>query len=153
MDRQSTSGSGRTLAVIGGILALLLVVATVLALIGEPAAFEAGTPEAVVQEFVVAILDDDDATALTLLSPDLQNRCEDQFFDSGYRRTGSGSIVLVDSDVTGDRAAITLEFDAATRDPFDTYVYTYTERFDLIRADGEWRIDRVPWPFYFCEEN
>ncbi len=134
-------------------LAGLLVLVTVIILVREPASFEPGTPEATVQDYVGAILDDDQETAWALLTPRLQTRCDVDEIDTRYRRGDRGRIVLVESRQRDDTATVELEFNAAYGDdPFYVYESSYSESFRLRRVEGEWRISDIPWPFYWCSE-
>lgn len=151
MDRKQMTQSNRLLMWMGAGIAALVVVAAVIVIVSKPASFEAGTPEAVVQEYIEAILDDDPDTAWALLTPRLQARCEIEDIEPRYSRAERSRIILVDSRVRDETATVELEFNAAYGDgPFDIYESSYNQRFDLRNVDEAWRISDVPWPFYWC---
>ena len=146
--------SNRLLVWMGiGLVALVAVAAIVVAL-RSPASFEPGTPEAVVQEYVNAVLDEDSEAAFALLTPNAQRRCQLEDLEDRYVRGEQSRIVLVDSEITEDTATVELEFNAASGDsPFDIYQYSFEQRFKLRDVEGEWRIASSQWPFYRCTEG
>lgn len=151
MERSATARSNRVLLVIGGVLVVFVVVAGTLTLLRGPAMFEPGTPEAVVQEYIEAILDDDVDAAWDLLGPDMQRRCEPEDLEPRYSRSNRGGIVLIDVSQREDTATVELEFNVSYGDePFDLYESSYRQRFGLRKVDEAWRISDVPWPFDWC---
>lgn len=150
--RQMTS-SNRLLLWMGAGLAALIIVAAVIVIVREPARFDPGTPEAAVQDYIDAVLDDDADAAWALLAPGIQQRCGAEDLEARYRRDGSGRIILRDTTNRGESATVEIEFNAVYLDgPFDVYESSYSERFNLRLVDGEWRISNVPWPYYWCSE-
>jgi len=138
----------------GLVLVGLLVVAGIVVAFREPAQFEPGTPEAVTQDYLLAVLDEDPAAAHALLTAELQQRCDVRDLDDRYDRSDGKRITLTESRVDGDSAVIDLEFTATySGDALDFDQYSYEERFRLDRIDGEWRISDPPWPYYWCPEE
>ena len=135
-------------AVVGGAVVLSVIVAV--ATSGRSSSeFPADSPEAAVQAYLEAILDRD-ATALDWLADDTS--CETA--DLGLAPVpDSARVVLVESDVDGDRATVEVEVsEASSGSPFDTYEFVHVEVFTLEQDDGgEWRITGAPWPLYVCE--
>lgn len=153
MNKQ-TSSSNRLLMWMGaGLLALVVLAAAAVAL-RSPADFETGSPEAVVQEYVNAVLDEDADAAFALLTPAAQRRCNVDDLEDRYIRGERSRIVLIDSEIDGASATVELEFNAASGDsPFDIYEYSFEQRFELRNIEGEWRIADSQWPFYRCTEG
>ena len=149
-----TSQSNRLLVWMGAGLLALLAVAAIAVALRSPANFEPGSPEAVVQEYVNAVLDEDSEAAFALLTPSAQRRCKLEDLEDRYIRGEQSRIVLVDSEITGDTATVELEFTAASGDsPFDIYEYSFEQRFKLRDVDGAWRLSAAQWPFYRCTEG
>lgn len=152
MTTTGTPSSTRILVWIGAGIVALLVLVWVTVAIRNPAEFEPGSPEAIVQIYVQSVLDGDSDTAWALLTPALQRRCDVDDLEDRYRGR-SGNVVLVDTDVQDDTARVELEFTASYGDdPFDVSDYSYGERFQLRLIDDEWRISAAPWPLYRCSE-
>lgn len=130
-----------------GIIVLLVAVSITVA-ISQPAEFEPGSPEAVVQSYIQAVLDGDGEAAWNLLTPDLQRRCSPADLDDHYGRGGSRTVVLIETDIDGDIARVDLEFTTSYGDdPFDVSEYTNREQARLRLVDNEWRISMAPWPY------
>ncbi|NND03380.1 MAG: hypothetical protein HKN91_11390 [Acidimicrobiia bacterium] len=153
MNRKTTQ-SNRLLVWMGvGLVALVALAAAVVAL-RSPATFEPGSPEAVVQEYVNAILDEDLNAALALLTPAARASCDIEDLEDHYIRGEQSRIVLIDSEIDGSDATVELEFNAATGDnPFDLYEYSFEQKFKLRQIDGAWRLSATEWPFYRCTEG
>lgn len=153
MERTQMSKSNQLLAAMAiGIIALIAVAAVFVA-IQDPAEFDPGTPEGVVQSYLVAVLDDDAEAAHALLTPELQARCDIEDLDDRYYHEEDRRITLVESDINADRATIEVKFTATYNEgPFGYSESSYEETFRLTRNDGSWQISRAPWPYYRCPE-
>ncbi len=153
MNKQMAQ-SNRLLLWMGVGLTALVVVAAIAVALRSPAMFEPGSPEAVVQEYVNAVLDEDADSAFALLTPAAQRRCDVEDLEDRYIRGEQSRIVLVESKVDGDDATVDLEFNAVSGErPFDMYEYSFEQRFKLRNIDGTWRIATAQWPFYRCTEG
>ena len=153
MSEQMTQSS-RLLVWMGAGLAVLVIVAAIVVAFRSPAHFEPGTPEAVVQEYIEAVLDEDAAAARELLTQAMQSRCQLSDLERRYIRAEQSRILLVDSSIEDNEARVELEFTAAYGDdPFDIYESSFKEKFKLRDVDGEWRIASAPWPYYRCAED
>ena len=154
MSEKTPIKSSRVLVLIGLALVGLLVVAGIVVAFGEPTRFDSGTPEAATQDYLLAVLAEDFDAAHGMLTPELQKRCDVRDLDDRYYRSDGDRITLEESRITGETAVVELEFTATySGDAFDFDVYSYIERFDLERVDGDWRIAEPPWPFYWCAEE
>lgn len=141
----------RSLWVIGGGIALLVVVAVIaVVLLGsrEAPAFSADTPEGVVQRHLAAVDDEDYETAWGYLSADVRSDLSVEEYRRAAREYGSYGVgsrrVLFDrSEVDGDRARVWLTveeyYDGGPFGGGDTY--RSTREIVLVREDGGWRID------------
>ena len=141
------SRAGTVLAIVVGILVLLAVVAGVYSTTRDGAELPAGSPEAVVQDYVSLVHEEDHEAALALLEPG--TRCTVVDLESSYADPGA-RVVLRDTEVDGDRATVLLAFVRGSDGPFQSE-WTSEETFRLTRTDaGAWAISDVPWPMYEC---
>ncbi len=114
--------------------------------------YPAGTPEAVAQTYVQALLDGDLATAHATLEPQLQTRCRPYDFETPLHN-GSYRVVFEESDVAQDAVTITVHLTSTGYpDPVLPLpsVEEFTSRLVLARFDGEWRIVDADWPLEVC---
>ena len=147
------SKSNRLLAAMAIGLVALVAVAAVFVAIRDPAEFDPDSPEAVVQAYLVAVLDDDAEAAHALLTPELQGRCAIDELQDRYYHDEDGRITLVDSTIEGDTARVEVKFTASYDEgPFGYSESSYEEKFRLARDDGRWQISSAPWPYYRCPE-
>jgi hypothetical protein len=154
MSQDTPIKSNRILVLMGLALVGLLVVAAIVIAFREPAQFEPGSPEAVTQQYLEAVLAEDGAAVHDLLTPELQQRCDVRDLDGRYYRADGERITLEESRIDGTAAVVELEFTATySNDAFSFDRYSYVERFDLELIAGEWRISDPPWPFYWCPEE
>ncbi len=143
--------SRRQLAWIGGGLAAVVVLTLVVLAVRSPAEFEPGSPEAVVQDYLQAVLAGDERTAATFFAED--SNCTRDDFDH-RDRTSNVRITLIDSEVFADDEAtveVRIRFDEGALDTLSSY--DLDETFFLVREAGDWRITNSPWPLFFCEEE
>lgn len=137
---------------IGAAIVAVVALVWVTVAVREPAVFEPGSPEAVVQSYVQSVLDGDSTEAWALLTPALQQTCDADDLDDVYRGRNR-AIVLVDTEVKDDSARVLIEFAAAfDGDPFAVSGSSFGKRFRLRLIDDAWRISAAPWPSYFCSE-
>lgn len=130
----------------GVVLLGLLVVAAVVGSDRNTADYEPGTPEAAVQAYFQALIDNRPADAYEFYSPELADSCDRSYFDPYSPRV---TRVVLD-EVTADTSEasvvvrITQTWDSG---PLMTDEDTFTETLSLINEDGRWRFDQVPWPY------
>ncbi|WP_438853586.1 nuclear transport factor 2 family protein [Agromyces sp. M3QZ16-3] len=139
----------RTLVVVLAVLGLLVVVALIAVFSrGEPAQLEESTPEGVVQRYSAAVIDGDEAAAMEYLTPEVADGCVRLPFGD---RAGT-RVTLVDTTERDDSAdvdvLIVTTFDSG---PFGSSEYEEPGVFDLVRVDGDWRIEVAPWPLAICD--
>lgn len=138
----------RALWAIVSVIAALVIVALVVVLTrGGPELLDADTPEGVVQRYSAAVIAGDERGAAEYLSPDVADECDT--FDS--ETTDNLRVTLVSTtqrDDTADvRVLITTIYENG---PFGIDEQEFQDDFDLVRIDGEWLIEGVPWPLNIC---
>lgn len=143
-----SSRAGLVLAVVVGVLVLLAVVAGVVSATRDGAELPPGSPEAVVQDYVARVYDDDPDGAAELLDP--ADGCTADHLAEAYA-DDAARVVLRDVRVDGARATVRLDFVHGTDGPFDSE-WTREETFRLSRTDdgAPWRITGEPWPMHGC---
>lgn len=136
-----------------GIVVLGLLVAA--ALIGSRRSvtnYDDGTPEATVQAYFDALIDDRPADAYDLFSERVSDECRDPVMDIYARppsRVALDRVTVEDSGkVEGAEATVVVRITQVWgNDPFSGGEDTFTERLDLVVENGAWVFDRVPWPY------
>jgi hypothetical protein len=135
------------------ILALIIVLvaaaaALVLAITSnqQSAKFEPGSPEAVVQSFLVAMFDGDTDQAIQFLAA--SSPCNVNHLDRAWVQRNA-NIDLVRVDISGNTARVEVNVEFGNSDLFNsTYVESHNYR--LEKADENWLITGIPWPVYDC---
>jgi hypothetical protein len=135
------------------ILALIIVlVATAAALVlaitsnQQSTKFEPGSPEAVVQSFLVAMFDGDTDEAVKFLAA--SSPCNVNHLDRAWVQRNA-NIDLARVDVSGDTARVEVNVEFGSSDLFNsTYVESHNYR--LEKTDENWLITGIPWPVYDC---
>lgn len=142
------SRAGTVLAIAVGVLVLLAVVAGVFSATRDSPDLPAGSPEAIVQDYVAHVYDRDFDAALELLEP--ATSCTFEDLSTSYAEPGA-RVVLRDTRVDGDRATVQLDFVRGSDGPFQSE-WTSEETFVLTRSDqaGQWAIADSPWPMFVC---
>ncbi|MDA8439549.1 MAG: hypothetical protein M0Z51_11945 [Propionibacterium sp.] len=130
-----------------GLVAVLVVVAVILSATRRAPTYQPGTPVAVVQTYLAAVIDGDHGTAVAQLSSD--SPCTVDDFDRSYLPQGV-RVVLRDSRIDGDTAQVRVDVITSTGGPFDTSEYSEKVTLRLTRASGAWLITGSPWPMYQC---
>jgi hypothetical protein len=134
------------LAIVVGLVVLVIVLVGVLATNRSVADHDLTTPEGVVQAYVAAVVDGDHQAAADLLSPG--SECDVTDLDSSYVPE-LDRVVLLDTEVDGDRARVYVETVVA-EGPFGAFDYRERHSFLLERSGTGWRIAGQPWPLYEC---
>ncbi len=142
------SGPGRVLAVLVGAIAVLAVIAGVVVAHRPTPTLDPGTPEAVVQEYLRAVLAGDYPAAAATLSP--RSGCDARDVAAAYVPSPV-RVVLVRSAIDGDVAVVTVDVtEGAADDLFGASGYTHTERITLERDAGQWLILGSSWLLSSC---
>ena len=140
------SAPNLVLAIITGFVVIVAVVAAIFAARDTAPNWPADSPEAVVQDYVQAIIDQNYADAITHLDPALE--CTTDHFVQAYYPQDT-SIALVQAHITQNQATVTVELGSYSEPFFDPFIGQ--ERFELVTtADDTWQITGAPWPVYDC---
>ena len=138
--------AGKVLAVVVGVLVLVALVAGVISATRDRPELPAGSPEAVVQDYITRVYADDLEGAVALLDPAGSCTVDDfqfAFVDRAAR------VVLRDTRVDGDRATVRVGMVRPAGGPLGDE-FTQEETFRLSRAGERWVITGDPWPIYGC---
>ena len=151
--------SSRWLVAIAAVVAALILVSVVVALVNPRGAGETlpeGTPESVVQRFILALEDDDYSLAHGYLSDELKESCTLEDLRSTTRWSVDESedyrVALLEKEELSDgrtqvRVRVT---EVRVSPPFGVDEYSHQERYVLVREGGEWHLDESPWPMEWC---
>ena len=151
-----TTSSARWLAgMTAGVIALgvIAVIVTLVASSGDPEPLPPGSPEARVQDFILAIDDGAFDVAYDMLAPAATDECTQADFRrhiaDGQR---AGLRVQLDSvDLYGDEADVTVNVTSLSGSPpFDFSESKQKARFTLSRTGDRWVVTEAPWPFSGC---
>lgn len=141
--------SNRVLIVILCLIGALVVVALVVVFTrGAPAPLDESTPEGVVQRYSAAVIEGDEATAITYLVPALGDDCVpyETGSEQDFRVT---HVTTTQRDDTADvRVLIATTYDGG---PFGSSTYEEEGEFDLVREGDGWLIESAPWPLTICD--
>jgi hypothetical protein len=149
---------GWLMATAAGIIAVAAVGAAILALRGGVAGggFAAGSPEAVVTEFVQAVIDRDVAAAHALLSVSAQARCSEDALARGAAASVRGfglstprwSVVLLERrDLASGRVQLRVRLLRTEAAPPWESVTERSESLFVLEASGDgYRIASFDWP-------
>ena len=108
------------------------------------------TPEGTVQRYVNALLEGDDEAADQYLTPTQRAECSADDSFRFVRHTDDARIALLESDVDGGSARLTVRVTEGSFGLFDSSEYSHDERYELEQIDGSWLIDDQTWPRYGC---
>jgi len=147
----------RTNRVLGGVVAVIVALATLSAVIGTrgdaPAATRGG-PVAAVRSYLSAVADGRTDEAARWLDP--SGPCGPQDFAYAVFAPGEGApgvrVDLVGSSTAGPTATVEVETRIGDSgfDPFGTSGFSERHSFSLRTVDGAWRLTGTPWPLDRC---
>jgi hypothetical protein len=150
------TSSGRWLAgiTVGVIaLAVIAVVVTLTASSRNPDALPLGSPEARVQEFILAIDDGKLDLAYGMLASAVADECRPSQF-RGHLAQGQRSnlrVQLDDVSFYAEQADVTVSVSSFSGEPpFDFSENKHQARFTLSQGSMDWAIVEAPWPFSGC---
>jgi len=108
------------------------------------------TPDGVVHNYVLAVLDKDYQKAYGYLA-DLEHKptYEEfrQSFFNGMVNPGDMGVEVGAVDVNGDEAVVTLAIYYSNSDPFSSS-YSNEERALLVLQNGDWKLSSMPYNFW-----
>ena len=112
------------------------------------------SPEGVVHNYVLALLNDDYEKAYGYLA-DLDNKpTYEQFRDAfltGAVNPNNSTVDIGSSEITGDTASVEIALIYSPSDPFSTG-YRDVQRAILVRQGGAWKLSSMPG-YYFWDYN
>ena len=158
------SSSSRWLAGIGLTALVLIGVSVVVTLVGrgaEPERFTPGTPEAAVQDYLLAIEDGRDREAYHFIHPNVADGCGYEHFKStlgqvqadGVRRDRDLRVSLVNVEEMDQTVEVNVRVTRFYADPpFGSRERSRAERFVLEEQTGAWRFTKPPWPMNWCPD-
>lgn len=131
-----------------GVVALLVVVALgVVFTRGEPAPLAGASPAGVVQRYSRAVIDGDIPGAEALLTAGARSRCYGSY--SGEPRPSR--VVLISTTERTDSATVRVSIVRSPQGgPFGPSEYEMEDAFSLLKVNGQWMIDQVPYPLMAC---
>ena len=143
------------ISALAGLLMALLVTAAVLAARRQPEPYPAGSPEATVQAWYQALIDERPLDAHDQLTAELQDRCDPPSAAevAGQRIT---RVTLDQTSIDGDRATVRI---TVTRSldggplGLDESVTDQTVQLTRTAAGEPWRIAEQPWPWFACQRK
>ena len=138
------SSTMRSLFAIVGLIAVAALV--FIASRSDTAQFETGSPEAIVQSYLKAMIDRDNDLALSYFSS--ETTCDSSDIDRQYLSPDL-PVDLVSSKITGERAQVKIRARYSNDDLLGGWSEDHT--IGLSRVDGSWRITGIPWPLYDCD--
>lgn len=121
-------------------------VATAVVATRPSAPFAESTPEGVVQRYLTAVFDRDGTTAVGFLEPG--TTCTPEAVERTWVAENS-SVQLVDAVIDGDSAKVRISVTYDNGDLFGT-APREQHSYRLVRSEGSWRIQGIPWPLYDC---
>lgn len=108
------------------------------------------TPDGVVHNYVLAILDKDYKKAYGYLA-DLEHKptYEEfrQSFFNGMVNPGDMGVEVGAVDINGDEAVVTLAIYYSNSDPFSSS-YSNEDRALLVKQNGDWKLSSMPYNFW-----
>jgi hypothetical protein len=144
----STMRSSRTLIIILGAIAALVVLALAAVLTrGEPPQLDESTPAGVVQRYSAAVIAGDESAAADYLTPQVRGECSRFEVFSARNIT----VTLVSTKERSDSADVSVSIVSSTGNgPFGAPESEYDDVFALVKAGGAWLIESAPWQLTVC---
>ena len=152
------SSSSRWLVGIGLAVLALIVLSVVVALLnrqGEATLLPEDTPEGTVQRYLWAIQENDDRTAYSYLSSELQEKCTyEHFRDSTRWLEGDDMrVTLEGTEPLNGKTEVRVKVTQFHVDlPFGTSESSHSQSYTLEKENGAWRFVAPPWPMGWCPE-
>ena len=133
---------------LGIVIAAVLVIALIVTMTSNSSTktLSTGSPEKVVQEYLMSLNDGRNDLAFKLLARD--SSCSIQDIDRAYHWPAAETSLL-ESRITGNTAVVRV---SVQRDPSAMLDSSSGEEqtYRLINEAGQWRISGIPWPLYDC---
>lgn len=130
---------------VAGVVAVVALV--IIGMNRPPVELDPDSPAGVVQQYVEALDRGDYETAAGFWA---ESTCRPESIVPNT--TSDISVSLLDVEMNGERATVTVLLSEASDDPMGG-LYEYQEWFNLVNENGDWRIEQPAWPYYdqLCE--
>lgn len=147
MDTTRTAPD-RTLVIILFIVATLVIVSLVVVFSrGTPEPLDSATPAGVVQAYATLVLNGDELGAAEYLTGTALDRCD----SIGHGTTNDIRLTLLSTEEREDSADVRVAIiESYGSGPFGVSEWETEDVFDLVKADGEWKIAVAPWQLMVC---
>ncbi len=153
MSENTAKQPGRAVLVAIGVIVAVAVLVSLAIARNDVRQYDEGTPEAVAQAFIQALLNEDIDTARSYLSSELQDQCRPHDLDLWWIRQAD-SARFEEVVVTGDQADIEVILVSTDYEPvvfaYDNYDYSTDTELELELRSGKWEITHAAWPFTGC---
>lgn len=114
---------------------------------GEPKPLDENSPAGVVQRYSTAVIDGDTPTAGSYLTEAARAKCGG-YFEGGPR---PDRVILISTTERGASATVKVSIVHSSQGgPFGPSEYEMEEAFSLVKVDGRWMLDQVPFPLMSC---
>jgi hypothetical protein len=140
-------GPNRVLLIVLAVVAVVVAAAAIVSAARETRHYDRGTPEGVVQAYLIALVDRDQEEAAELLADDSPCTVEDldlAIIGDDVR------VVLRDTETEDDSARVDVDVVIDSGQVFGGSEWTEQQTFRLIRDGDAWRITGTPWPMFEC---
>lgn len=135
------------LLLVVGVIAVIAVVAGVLTAGRREPVYDRGTPEGVVQAYLIAVVDRHYDEAVSFLAD--ESPCSIADLDHAYVPHGV-RVVLGPVAVDGDGARVEVDVTTPSGDLLGSPETSARYAFHLTRSAGPWRLTGEPWPMSGC---
>lgn len=151
-DDPPTRVSRLPLVIMSVVIAMLALLTVAIVAGRSPASYPEGSPEAALQAFVTAVLDNDEDAVLALLTDEHRSRCRTEIDDESVygRRWSEGDVraELESIEVREERATAIVQFrNLDSDDPFGGSSWDRDHRFTLRDTEDGWLVDGAQWPY------
>lgn len=135
------------IVILSAIAGLVILALAVVFTRGEPQALDESTPAGVVQRYSTAVLDGDTGAADSYLTAEARSLCGGP--------SGGGPlptrVVLISTTERDNSAQVRVSvISPGPGNLLGPSEYEIEDRFSLVRTDGKWMINQVPYPLLSC---
>ncbi|MDQ0756256.1 hypothetical protein [Arthrobacter sp. B3I4] len=134
------------LGIVAAIVALVVLALAVVFLRGEPQQLDPSSPAGVVQRYSKAVIDADPVAADAYLTDNVRSRCA-----NFYGNVQASRVVLLGTTERESTATVRVSIVHAAPDgPFGPSEYAEEAAIGLVRVDGKWLINDLPYSLQTC---
>ena len=134
------------LGIVVAIAVLVVLALAVVFLRGEPQQLDESSPAGVVQRYSRAVIDADTAAADAFLTDAARSRCANY-----YGAPQASRVVLISTTDRGDSATVKVSIvQDAGEGPFGPAEYSEEAAIGLVKVDGKWMINDLPYSLQSC---